>query len=187
MKKCSPTAPPLNNLPWAQSAICLCSIYSIHRCGSWVSVMWIVLNRGAQLPSVLQWKHMVNLWRSFFFFFFSSFLCWQRKSLYLLHSLFLISPLSFPTCICVPRRWASVLPLGEKKTSGKTSGGVISTCCAAHRVLSPMHFPTGFFYTVKQSNKDKLQWTFTSSESRFLSKFYVLNFSQFIPPPLFLC
>lgn len=70
MKKCSPTAPPLNNLPWAQSAICLCSIYNIHRCGSWVSVMWIVLNRGTQLPSVLQWKHMVNLWRSFFFFFF---------------------------------------------------------------------------------------------------------------------
>lgn len=72
--------------------------------------------------------------------------CWQRKSIYLLHSSFLISSLSSYLCVCVLVRWLLGFPLGAKKSKQETSGGVISTCCALYSMFSHSYiFPQTTF------------------------------------------
>lgn len=143
IKKCSPAAPPLNNFTWAQSVICPCSICNIHRCGSWFSVMWIVLNRGAQLPSALQWRHMVSSLALIFFFFpgfcvgsANLFTCctssfWSRLSPPL--PVFAFRGAELQCCLSGKRRRA------EKHLVGSSQPVVQSTALAdafSHRLLS---------------------------------------------------
>lgn len=110
--------------------------------------------------------------------------CWQRKSLYLLHSSFW-SRLSLPTlCVCVLVRRASAFPLGEKKNEQKTSGEVNSTCCAVYCMFSHCVFPTSCFSCKPNQWRPDHSELFFSSESTFFV--WMCSIFSAYPPPLLL-
>lgn len=68
----------------------------------------------------------------------------------------------------------------EKHLVGSSQPVVQPTACSRRCI-----FPQASFIPSNKAIKTNYSELLLSSESRFLSKFYVLNFSQFIPPPPF--
>ena len=81
----------------------------------------------------------------------------------------------------------SVASRGKEDERKNIWWGHLNLLCSLPRALARCIFPQASFIPSNKPIKTNYCELLLSPESTFLSKFYVLNFSPFVPPPPFLC